>query len=123
MRARRTRPAPAFDLDGTGDHQLTLVAAPVTTGDGVLLGPMIDCGFVDLHQAGQGLAFGIGHGAAELGSEQPGRLVGAEAELPPKLKGRDAIGMGGHSPTAATTGHNSWTKPTSSTSSSRSSAA
>ena len=87
---------PAFDLDGTGDQQLTLVAAPVTTGNRVFLGPMIDCGFIDFHQAGQSVAFGIGHGAAELGREQPGCLVGAEAELPPKLKGRDAIGMGGH---------------------------
>lgn len=39
---------------------------------------------------------GIGHGAAELGSEQPGSLEGSDAKLPPKLESRDVIGMGGH---------------------------
>jgi len=57
---------------------------------------MIDRGLIDFHEAVQGVALGRDHGAAELGRQQPSALIGAEAELPPQLKGRDAVGMGGH---------------------------
>ena len=90
-----TRP-PADDLDGADNKQLAGMAASRRTGDGGVLGAMIDRGLIDFHEAGQGVALGRDHGAAELGGQQPGALIGAEAELPPQLKGRDAVGMGGH---------------------------
>ncbi len=84
------------DLDGAGEEQLSLMTAPLTAANGAVLGPVTDRGFVDFHQTEQRLAVRIDHGVAELGAQQPGRLVRAQAELFPQLKGRDAIGMGGH---------------------------
>ena len=86
----------ADDLDGAGEEQLSVMTAPLTAANGAVLGPVMDCGFVDFHQSEQRVAIRIDHGVAELGAQQPGRLVGAQAELFPQLKGRDAIGMGGH---------------------------
>ena len=86
----------AFDLDGAGDQQFSLVAASLSAGGRIVPGPVIDCGLVDFHKAGQGVVLGIDHGAAELGREQPGGLVGAEAELLAQLQGRDAVGIGRH---------------------------
>ena len=51
----------AFDLDGAGDRQFSLVAAPRDAGRRAVPGPVIDRGFVDFHQAGQGVAPGIGN--------------------------------------------------------------
>ena len=42
----------ADDLDGAGDQQFPLVAAPRAAGRRVVPGPVIDRGFVDFHQAG-----------------------------------------------------------------------
>ncbi len=89
------RPA-ASDFDGAGDEQLAVVAASVSASDGVVFRSMIDRGLIDFHQVGQGVALGIGHGAAELGGQQPGAFIGAEAELPPKLKCRDTVRVGGY---------------------------
>ena len=63
---------------------------------GVLAGAGADRGLVDLDQAGQGIAPGRGHCAAQLRRQQPGRLVGAEVELHLELRRRDAVGMGRH---------------------------
>lgn len=88
--------AAVADLDGAGDEQLALVAAAAAAGRRVVLGAAGDRGLVDLDQAGQGRALGRDHGAAQLGTQQPGALVGAEAELLLDLQGRDAVGVGGH---------------------------
>jgi hypothetical protein len=55
-----------------------------------------DLGFIDLDQAGERRAAARHHAAAQLGADQPGRLVGAEGELALQLQGRDAVGMGSH---------------------------
>ena len=46
--------------------------------------------------AGEWVAVGRDHAAAQLGAEQPRGLVGAEVELALQLQSRDAVGMGGH---------------------------
>jgi len=74
--------AAVADLDGAGDEQLSLVTAAAAAGRRVVLGSAGDRGLVDLDQAGQRRALGRDHGPAELGAQQPGALVGAEAELP-----------------------------------------
>jgi hypothetical protein len=72
----------ALDLAGPDDQQLAFGAAPKAAGRGRLAMAVMDRGLVDLQEAGQRLALGIDHGSPELGAQQPGRLVGAEAELP-----------------------------------------
>src|SRR5438067_10805959 len=49
-----------------------------------------------LDEAGQGAAAGGERAAAQLGAEEPRRLVGAESELTLQLQSRDAIRVGGH---------------------------
>ena len=62
----------ACDLDGAGDQLFSLVAPPTLTGGRVVLGPVIDRGFVDFDQAGQSVALGIGRCAPELSAQEPG---------------------------------------------------
>ena len=93
------RPGPAppsCDLDGADDEHLALMAAPAAAGQRIVLAAADDLGLVDLDQPGQGAAVAGDHAAAQLGAQQPGRLVGAEAELALQLQRRDAVGMGGH---------------------------
>ena len=72
------------------------MAAPAAAGERIVLAAAGDFGLVDLDQAGERVAAGRDHAAAQLGAEQPGGLVGAQAELALQLQGRDAVGMGGH---------------------------
>ena len=90
---KRTR---AEDLHGAGDQQLAIVAAALAAGGRVLRSAVTDRALVDLDQARQGGALGRHHGPAQLGAEQPGRLIRAEPEQLLQLQGRDAVGMGGH---------------------------
>ena len=79
------------DLDRANDEDsLRLVRIEVT-----VFGSERQLGLVDLDNAPQGATVGVDHGAAELLCQQPGGLIG-DPELSPELKGRDAIGMGGH---------------------------
>ena len=72
------------------------MAAPATAGDRIVFAAARDLGFIHLDEAGQGAAAGGAHAAAQLGAEEPRRLVGAESELTLQLQSRDAIGVGGH---------------------------
>ena len=72
------------------------MAAPAAAGQGIVLAAADDLGFVDLDEPGQGAAVAGHHAAPQLGTQQPGRFVGAEAELALQLQRRDAVGMGGH---------------------------
>ena len=89
------RPA-ALDLDRAGDRHLAPTAAPAAAGERIVVGAAGNRPLVDLDQAGERLAAGRDHGAAQLGAQQPGGLVGAEAELLLQLQRRDAVGMGRH---------------------------
>ena len=88
--------AAVFDLDGADDQHFALMAAPATAGDRVAFAAARDFGFIDLDEAGQGAATRREHAAAQLGADQPRRLVGAESELALQLQSRDAIGVGSH---------------------------
>ena len=81
-------------LDGAEDQHLA-VAAPSVAGHGSVLAVARDFGFVDLDDGRERGPVGRDHAVAELGAQQPGRLVGAEAELMLELQGRDAVGLGG----------------------------
>ena len=85
-----------LDLDGADDQHLALMAASAAAGERVMLAAAGDFGFVDLDQAGERAAAGRHHAAAQLGADQPRRLVGAEGELALQLQRRDAVGMGRH---------------------------
>ena len=85
-----------LDLDRADDEDLALVTAPTAAAHGIMLAAARDRGFVDLDQAGQRAAVRGDHAAAQLGAEQPCRLVRAEGELALQLQRRDAVGMGRH---------------------------
>ena len=72
------------------------MAAPATARDRVVFAAARELGFIHLDEAGQGAAAGGEHAAAQLGAEEPRRLVGAESELTLQLQSRDAIGVGSH---------------------------
>jgi hypothetical protein len=72
------------------------MAAPAAAGQRIVLAAAGDLGFVDLDQAGERAAAGRHHAAAQLGTEQPRGLVGAEVELALQLQSRDAVGTSGH---------------------------
>ena len=93
--AAGAKPA-VFDLDGADDQHFALMAAPATAGERVVFAAAGDFGFIDLDEAGQGAAARREHAAAQLGADQPRRLVGAEGELALQLQRRDAVGVGGH---------------------------
>src|SRR5712671_5010646 len=83
-------------LDGADDQHFALMAAPATARDRIVFAAARDLGFINLDEAGQGAAARGEHAAAQLGANQPRRLVGAESELTLQLQSRDAIGVGGH---------------------------
>jgi len=85
-----------LDLDGADDQHFALMAAPATARDRIVFAAARDFGFINLDEAGQGAAARGEHAAAQLGANQPRRLVGAESELTLQLQSRDAIGVGGH---------------------------
>ena len=72
------------------------MAAPATARDRVVFAAAGDFGLIDLDKAGQGAAARSEHAAAQLGADQPRRLVGAEGELALQLQSRDAVGVGSH---------------------------
>src|SRR5438105_14378928 len=72
------------------------MAAPATAGDRIVFAAACDFGFIDLDQASQEAATRREHAAAQLGADQPRRLVRAERELALQLQRRDAAGVGGH---------------------------
>ena len=68
------------DLDGADHEHLALTAAPAA-GRRIVLAAADDFGFVDLDEPGEGAAVAGEHAAPQFGTQQPGRFVGAEAEL------------------------------------------
>jgi hypothetical protein len=89
------RPA-VLDLDGADDEHFAPMAAPAAARDRIVSAAARDFGFINLDEAGQRAAARGEHAAAQLGADQPRRLVGAESELTLQLQSRDAIGVGGH---------------------------
>jgi hypothetical protein len=75
----------AAGLDRAGDHRLAGGAAAGTAGPRPAHERL-----VGLDPVAQRLAAGPHHGAADLVQPAPGRLVAAEARLPPQLDRRDA---------------------------------
>jgi len=84
------------DFDGDGDLHLAVRASPASARQRVILGPAGHLRFVDLDHAGQERTGGIDHGPAQLGAQEPGTLVGAQAQLPPHLPRGNAVRVGGH---------------------------
>ena len=85
-----------LDLNGADDQHFALMAAPATTGDRIVLAAADNFGFIHLDKAGKWAALRGEHAAAQFGTEQPRRLIGAESELTLQLQRRDAIGVSGH---------------------------
>ena len=85
-----------FDLDRPDDEELALMTAPAAAGHRIMLAAAGDLGFVDLDQSGERIAVRCHHAVAQLGADQPSRLVRAEGELALQLQCRDAVGMGRH---------------------------
>ena len=83
--------AAVLDLDSADDQHFALVATPATASDRVVFAAARDFGFIDLDEAGQGAATRREHAAAQLGADQPRRLIGAEGELALQLQSRDAV--------------------------------
>src|ERR1700756_5963507 len=81
-------------FDGTDDEDFALTAAPAPADERIVLAAAGNLGLVDLDKTRQRAPTGGPHAAAQLGAEQPSRLVRAERELALQLQGRDAIGMG-----------------------------
>src|SRR5512147_1254697 len=96
----RAEPHPArsavVHLDAGGHQHLALVAAPVPAGGRFVLATPGDRCLVDLHQAGQQGTSRGDHRPAQLGGEQPSRLVRSQSQLSLQLQGGDAVGVGGH---------------------------
>ena len=88
--------AAVFDLDSADDQHFALMAAPATARDRIVFAAACDLGFIHLDQAGQRAPARSEHAAAQLGADQPRRLVGAEGELTLQLQRRDAVGVGSH---------------------------
>ena len=88
--------AAVLDLDGADDQHFALMAAPATARDRIVFTAAGDFGFIDLDQSGKRAAARSEHAAAQLGADQPRRLVGAETELALQLQSRDAVGVGRH---------------------------
>jgi len=86
----------ALDFDRGGHLQFALATASAAASRRVVPGPPGDLRLVHFDQAGQRIALGIKHGPAQLGSQQPGALVGAQAQLPPQLARRHAVGVRRH---------------------------
>ena len=72
------------------------MAAPAAASDRIVFAAASDFGFINLDEAGKRAAARGEHAAAQLGADQPRRLVGAEGELALQLQSRDAVGVGGH---------------------------
>jgi hypothetical protein len=85
-----------LDLDSADDQHPALMAAATTTGERIVLAAADDLGLVDFDEAGERVAAGCDHAAAQLAAEQPGTAVRSQAELALQLQSRDPVGMGGH---------------------------
>ena len=87
--------AAVLDLDGADDQHFALMAAPAAARDRIVY-----CGrrfrFHRLDQSGKRAAARSEHAAAQLGADEPRRLVGAETELALQLQSRDPVGVGRH---------------------------
>jgi hypothetical protein len=88
--------ATVFDLDGADDQHFALMAASAPAGDRIVFAAARDFGFIQLDETRQRAAAWREHAAAQLGADQPRRLVGAETELALQLQNRDAVGVGSH---------------------------
>jgi len=84
-----------LDLNSADNQHFALVAAPAA-GDRIVFAAANDLGFINFDQAGKRASARGEHAAAQLGADQPRRLVGAEGELALQLQSRDAVGVGGH---------------------------
>ena len=97
-KARPARPL-ADDLDRAGEQQLALVRTAGLGGDRVVLGAQGDTGVSSTStRPAKRRPLRVDHGTAQLGQQQPSRLVGAQAQLQPQLAGGDAVPVGRHQP-------------------------
>ena len=85
------RAAAASLLDGADDEYLADGALALAARRRLLRPPERDARLVDLDVALERRPVGRDHGPAQLVQEQPGRLVGANADLRLELKGRDPV--------------------------------
>ena len=83
--------AAVLDLNGANDQQFALMAAPAAASDRIVFAAARDFGFIDLDETGERAATRREHAAAQLGADQPRRLIGAEGELALQLQSRDAV--------------------------------
>ena len=84
---------PVDHFDSTDDDDLAGLQRDVGIGGG---GAERHLGLVHLDHALQRIAVRIDHRAPQLLRQQPGGLVGAEAQLPHQLLRRHAVGVGRH---------------------------
>jgi hypothetical protein len=90
-----TGPA-VLHVDRTNDEDCALMTASAATGRGILRAAAGDRGLIDFDETAQRVAIRRHHAGAQLGAEQPSRLIGAQGELLLQLQGGDPVGMGGH---------------------------
>jgi len=83
---------PVDDLDSADDENLAGLERAVR----IVVGAEWHFGLVHLDHAFQQIAIGIDHRAPQFLRQQPGRLVGTEAQLPHQLLRRHAVGVGRH---------------------------
>ena len=83
---------PVDHFDGADDDDL----AGLERGVGIVVGAERHLGLVHFDHSLQRIAVGIDHRAPQLLRQQPGGLVGTEAQLPHQLLRRHAVGVGRH---------------------------
>lgn len=97
---QRLQPHPAgvpfiVEFDGADDLEDADIGDAVVR-DGIMLRSERHLGFVDFNNPLQEGTVGIDHRPPQLVQQQPGGLVGPNAELRLCLLGRDAVGVAGH---------------------------
>src|SRR5208283_55134 len=69
------------DFDRARDEHFALSGATAAAGERVVLTTQGNFRFVDLDEPAERIAVWIAHGPAQLGAQQPRRLIGAERQL------------------------------------------
>ena len=86
---------PARDcLNGRSDQYLAFGAAALPAANRIVLGPVSDAALVDLDDPLQRVTFRVDHRPPQLVKQQPGGLVGADAELGLELQRRYPVRVG-----------------------------